>query len=101
MCWSATSDEIEHADNSADATAQVIGIARVGALATADAEVVKYGVCSGLSGLTQRSPYYLGAAGALVLHASVPKPGRFIRLGYANTTTSLDVQIADYGRRVA
>ena len=101
VCWSATSDEIEHADNSADATAQVIGIARVGALATADAEIVKYGICTGLSGLTQRSPYYLGAAGALVLHASVPKPGRFIRLGFANTTTSLDVQIADYGRRAA
>lgn len=100
VCWSATANEIEHADNSADATAQVIGVARVGAAPAGTAEIVKYGLCTGLSGLTQRSPYYLGAAGALVLHASVPKPGRFIRCGYAASTTALDVQIMDFGRRV-
>jgi len=101
VCWSDTADEIEHADNSADLTSQVIGVARVGAAAASDAEIVKCGLCTGLSGLTQRTPYYLGAAGALVVHGSVPRPGRFIRVGFAASATSLDVQMMDFGRRAS
>jgi len=99
VCWSSTADEIEHADNGADATSQVIGVARVGAGAGSDAEIVKCGLCSGLSGLTTQTPYYLGASGQLVVHGSVPRPGRFIRVGFAASTTSLDVQVMDFGRR--
>ena len=101
VCWSATADEIEHADNSADLTSQVIGVARVGAAPAGSAEIVKSGLCTGLSGFTQRTAYYLGAAGALVVHGSVPKPGRFIRVGFAASATALDVQMMDFGRRVA
>ena len=101
VCWSSTANEIEHADNSADLTSQVIGVARVGALAAADAEIVKAGLCTGLSGLTVQTPYYLGAAGALVVHGSVPRPGRFIRVGFAASATALDVQMMDFGRRAS
>jgi len=101
VCWSATADKIEHGDNSDDDLSQIIGIARTGAAPDATTEVVKHGTMDGHTGLTQRAAYYLGAAGALVLNASVPKPGRFIRLGYAKSGTVLDVQIQDYGRRVA
>jgi len=101
VCWSSTADEIEHADNSADATSQVIGVARVGAGAGSDAEVVKCGLCTGLSGFTTQTPYYLGASGQLVVHGSVPRPGRFIRVGFAASTTSIDVQMMDFGRRAS
>jgi|GEM_PF-5467476 len=101
VCWSDTADEIEHGDNSADYTSQIIGVARVGAGAGSDAEVVKCGLCSGLTGLTQRTAYYLGAAGALVVHGSVPRPGRFIRVGFAASATELDVNIMDFGRRAS
>jgi len=101
VCWSSTAEEIEHADNGADLTAQAIGVARVGAGAGSDAEVVKHGICDGLSGLTVQTAYYLGGSGQLVVAGSIPRPGRVVRMGYAPAATKLDVQIMDFGRRAA
>jgi len=101
VCWSATADKIEHASNSTDLLAQCIGIAKTGGAADADIDVVKHGVLTGFSGLTQRTAYFLAAAGSLpVVYSSVPRPGRVIRLGYAKSGTDLDIQIMDFGRRL-
>jgi hypothetical protein len=101
VCWSATADKIEHADNGADLTSQVIGIAKEAGVADDPIQVVKYGVLTGFTGLTQRTAYYLGATGQLVVYGSVPRPGRVIRCGFAKSTTDLDIQFMDFGRRAA
>lgn len=99
--WTAN-DEITPAANDTAVNSRAIGVARTGGAADATSEIVKVGVCAGaLVGATVNTPYFLGAAGALVLMAAVPKPGRMIRIGYAKNATDLDVQIADYGYRRA
>jgi len=98
--WSSTANEITPAANAGTVNSRAIGIARTGGAASATSEVVKHGVCTGaLVGATVNIPYFLGAAGALVLMASVPKPGRVVRMGYAVNATDLDVQIMDFGKR--
>ena len=100
VCWSATADELAIADNTTSVeTARVIGIARTGGAANpGTSEVTKHGVCAGcLSGATVRTPYFLGATGARVVFASIPTPGRVIRLGFAKNATDLDVQVMDLG----
>jgi hypothetical protein len=101
--WSGVNNEITPADNSAAASARSIGIARVGGGASpATSEIVKQGVCPGvIAGATVNTPYYLGAAGALVVFASIPKPGRVVRMGFAKNATDLDVAIMDYGHKRA
>jgi len=100
--WSATTGEITLAANTSADTCRAIGVARVGGAANpGTSEVVKHGVCTGvLSGATVNTPYFLGAAGALVTAGSVPVPGQYIRVGFAVNATDLDVQIQDYGRRI-
>ncbi len=98
--WSATADEITPAANAGAANARAIGVARTGGAPAATSEIVKVGVCVGaIAGATVNTPYFLGAAGALVLLAAVPKPGRVVRMGYAVNATDLDVQIMDFGKR--
>jgi hypothetical protein len=100
--WSATANEVIHADNATAAGARTIGVARTGGLVNpGTSEVVKYGVCTGvLSSATVNTTYFLGTAGALVLLASVPNPGQVVRMGYAVNGTDLDVQIQDYGKKL-
>jgi len=98
VCWSTTNDKIAKADNSAEATARLIGVARTGGAADATSEVVKLGKCTGcLSGATVQTPYFVGASGALVVFGSIPTPGRVVRAGFAQNATDLDVQPMDLG----
>ncbi len=101
--WSATNGEITHADNSTEAGARCIGVARVGGAGSpGTSEVVKQGVCAGcLSGASVNIPYFLGANGAIVEFASIPVPGRVIRLGFASNTADLDVNIQELGLKRA
>jgi hypothetical protein len=102
VCWSTTNNEIRLADNSADATALAIGVARSGGAADATSEVVEHGLCEGvLTGATVGTAYYLGASGAMVVGASVPRPGRVIRIGVAKNATDMNVNIQDLGYRLA
>lgn len=100
--WSGTNNEIQHADNSTLAGARAIGVARTGGAANpGTSEVVKHGICAGiLSGETVNTPKFLGANGAIVDYASVPVPGRVVRVGFMANGTDLDVQIMDLGRRL-
>lgn len=102
--WGTVADKIKVADNGAAATARAIGIARVGGAADpGTSQVVKYGFCDGaLNGAgVVNTPYYLGTAGALVVFASVPRPGRIIRMGFGINVDDIDVQIMDYGQGLA
>lgn len=101
--WSGVNNEITPADSATAANSRAIGVARVGGAGDpGTSEVVKHGICAGaLVAATVNIPYYLGAVGALVLLAAVPKPGRVVRIGYAINGTDLDVQIHDYGQRAA
>jgi hypothetical protein len=101
--WSSVNNEITAADNGAASTARTVGIARVGGAGNpGTSEIVKNGVCAGvIAGATINTPYYLGTAGALVLFAAIPKPGRVVLMGYAINATDLDVRITDYGYKRA
>lgn len=101
--WSGTNNEVTHADNGTAANSNAIGVARTGGAANpGTSEVVKHGVCASvISSATVNTAYYLGTAGALVLQASIPKPGYIVRMGFAVNGTDLDVQIQDYGRQLA
>ena len=99
--WSATDDKITPALPTSAANARAIGVARTGGAAEATSEIVKYGICAGaIAAATVGTPYFLGTSSALVLLASVPKPGRVVRIGFAANATDLDVQIQDYGKRL-
>lgn len=97
--WSATNNEVIHADNGSVAGARAIGVARTGGAANpGTSEVVKHGICAGcLTSATVNIPYFLGTAGALVVFGSIPTPGRVIRMGYASNASDLDVNIQDLG----
>jgi hypothetical protein len=101
VCWSSTASKIEHADNSGPLTSNIIGVSKDGGDADDPIQVVKHGVLAGFTGLTQRLGYYVGASGAYVALASVPRPGRVFRLGFAKSATELDVQLMDFGWRAA
>lgn len=99
--WSSTANQIAKGDNNNATNSRVIGIARTGGGADpGTSEVVKCGVATSVvSGKTANTPLFLGSAGALVEWASLPVPGRVVRMGYAVNATDVDVQIADLGWR--
>lgn len=102
--WSATNNQIQHADNSTVVGARAIGVARVGgAISPGTSEIVKHGVAVGVltphtDTFAVNDEAFLGASGAMRLYANVPKPGRIIRMGFAKNAADLDVQIMDLGR---
>lgn len=100
--WSSTSNEITTADNGSAAGSRCIGVARTGGASNpGTSEVVKHGIAASvLSGKTVNTPIFLGSSGALVEWASLPVPGRVIRMGYMVNASDLDVQIMDLGRRL-
>jgi len=105
--WSGTNNEVQHADNQGGTLAQeaansrCIGVAQSGGAANpGTSDVVKHGLCTSvLTGKTVNTPIFLGNTGNLVEWASIPVPGRVIRLGFMANGTDLDVQIMDLGRR--
>lgn len=102
--WGTVNNQIQHADNSAAASARCIGVARTGgAVSPGTSNIVKHGVAIGVltphtDSFAVNDEAFLGASGALRLYANVPKPGRVIRIGYAKNAADLDVQIQDLGR---
>ena len=99
--WSSTNNEITQADSGSASAARAIGVARTGGAANpGTSEVVRHGVATSvLSGRTVNEPMFLGTSGAIVPWASLPVPGRVIRMGIMRNATDLDVQIMDLGYR--
>lgn len=101
--FSSVPNQILTAENDTDVKARVIGVAKVGGGASpGTSDIVSVGPClSVLSGKTVNTPIFLGAAGALVEHADIPRPGRIVRLGHMMNATDLFVSIMDLGYRNA
>lgn len=81
---------------------QVIGFCDTSALSTASVPVVSEGVLTGFTGLTAGSRYYLSATAGLVT-STVPvgAGNNVVQIGYAKSTTAMQLQIQFVGRRAA
>lgn len=93
-------DTVAQATNSADGSSRVIGVAKAAINDTEQGEIVFHGPVAGaLAGATAGVPYYLSAAGAPVLFASLAAGARVIQLGFALNATDLWVSIKDFGKK--
>jgi len=94
-------DTVSLADNDAAGAAALLGFATESILSGNSIIIRKYGVLGGFTGLTAGSRYFLDStAGAIT--ASVPASGTgawIVQAGYAKSTTALDIQIQQLGRR--
>lgn len=79
------------------AGAYMVGICE--SIASGTARVVRGGICTGLSGLTAGSVYYVQADGTL--SSSLPASGRVVMAGVAVSASTLHVQVRDLGTLVA
>lgn len=93
---------IASADVGTGAGARVIGLAKSAALDTEPVEVVSEGVLEGFTGLTVGARYYLDPANPGKITTTVPPDvasRNLIQIGFAKSTTALQVQIQHFGRR--
>jgi len=82
-------DTVEHADNSAIATAPVIGMSIEKPTSTT-ATIVFYGVITGFTGLTPGTDLFLGTDGQIIVPPLPTTPGTVIqKVGQALTSTVL------------
>lgn len=88
------------ADN-ASATSRLIGFAKSTVADTAVVSVASEGLLSGFSGLTAGSRYYLSAASAGLITATIPtgSGNSIVQAGYAKSATVLHIHIEQMGRR--
>jgi len=97
-----SADNVSPADADADVSSQVVGFATAAASAAASVNIRKFGRLSGFTGLTAGSRYFLSTtAGAI--SATVPSGAgnNIVQVGYAKSTTVLDIMIQQLGRRAA
>ena len=93
-------DNVSKASASAAGTAQVLGFATAAAIDTASVNIRKFGVLAGFTGLTAGSRYYLSTtAGTITATTPVGSGNTVIQVGYAKSTTALDIAIQSLGRR--
>lgn len=97
-----TSGRVLKSEAGTDILARVIGVARTASTGAGDTiAVTLIGEAAGtLTGASLGVPYYLGATGGMT--ATAPGSGnRIIRIGYSRSSTSLSVEIADLGKKIA
>jgi hypothetical protein len=94
-------DNVSKAKGDADATSRLLGFAVASALDTNPVTVRKFGGLDGFAALTAGSRYFLSAATAGAITATVPvgSGNVIVQAGYAKNTTSLDIQIQQLGKR--
>lgn len=87
------------ADNSG--TSYAIGLATSTVAATGSVGVKTDGIMGGFSGLTAGSRYFLSASSAGAITATVPSGtgNTIVQVGYAKSTTDLQIQLLQLGRR--
>lgn len=87
-------DSVSPADADAESTARVIGLAVAGSSAGGLVSVRKLGVMSGFVGLTAGARYFLdNAAGGITTTPPVGHQNAVIQVGYAKSSTELDIQV--------
>ena len=79
----------------------MIGFAKTAAADTNPVDVVSEGVLGGFTGLTAGSRYYLDdtTAGAITATAPTASGKTIVQVGYAKSTTALQIHIEQLGRR--
>lgn len=87
-------DSVSLADNDAEATSTVIGLAVSGASATNPVEVQSSGIMGGFSGLTPGAIYFLSnTAGAITATPPAGNSRETVQIGYAKSATELFIDI--------
>lgn len=95
-------DNVSKADVSGSgAASRIIGLAKAAAADTAAVYVCSEGVMTGFVGLTAGAPYYGDPAtpGGITATTPVGTGNTIVRVGYAKSTTALQIQIQQLGRR--
>jgi hypothetical protein len=94
-------DNVSKAKGDADASSRLLGFAIEGVSDTDPVLVRKFGVLGGFSGLTAGSRYFLSAATAGAVTATLPvgSGNVIVQAGYAKSATELDIQIQQLGKR--
>jgi hypothetical protein len=102
VVYVSSADSVSPAQANTEAhVAGLVGFAKADAAAAANVEVISSGVLAGFSGLTPGARYYLSAATAGEITATIPTgTGNIITLvGVAKSATELNIRIQDLGRR--
>lgn len=98
VCYISAADTASKAD--AATNYQAIGLARTGVASAAPVDICSDGVFSGLTGLTAGARYFLGAtAGSITTTAPTGSGSRVVQVGFAKSTTAMQLQFAAVGRR--
>jgi hypothetical protein len=94
-------DSVSKALGDATSKAYCIGFASAGAVATNPVNIKSQGVLTGFTGLTAASRYYLDTSTAGAITSTIPTGtgNTIVQVGYAKSTTALDIQILQLGRR--
>jgi hypothetical protein len=101
VVYISSADNVSPALADSSASSRAVGFATGAATATDPVTVRKIGELSGFSGLTAGARYYLSAANAGEIVSSVPtgSGNTIVQVGYAKSTTVLDIQLQQLGRR--
>jgi hypothetical protein len=93
-------DNVSKANAGADATAEVIGFAQAAATDTNPVVVCTEGLMGGFTGLTATDRYYLDDTAGLIVNSPPTGTGNnIIQVGYAKSTTELQIQIQYLGKK--
>lgn len=95
-----SADKVSPCDANAALSSNVIGFATGAAASTAAVSVQKSGVLAGFTGLTATAPYYLSeTAGAITSTPPTTSGATIMQVGFATSTTKLDIGFDFLGRR--
>jgi hypothetical protein len=101
VVYISSADSVSKAKADAAGTSQAIGFATAAVLITDPANIRSEGIVTGFSGLTAGARYYLSAATAGAITATIPAgSGNTIQsVGFAKSATAMHVQFQSLGRR--
>lgn len=97
----AAAGAVTKCDNDVDVSSYCLGFATVAAADTASVTVQKSGILAGFTALTVGAPYYLdGTAGLITATLPAGNSGKnIVRVGFALSTTQIDIQIQYLSKR--
>jgi hypothetical protein len=101
VVYISSANNVSPAQSDAAATSYAIGFANATATATNPVGVKTDGIIGGFSGLTAGARYYLSAATAGAITATLPtgSGNTIVQVGYAKSATDVQIQLLQLGRR--
>lgn len=96
----ANADEVQKADANSDSSSRIVGLAVAAASGAAAVSIRSKGLMSGFSAMTVNTAQFLSeTAGGIVETLPTTSGANIVRVGYAKSTTVLDIGIEHLGRR--